>query len=317
MTISSFPCTVLLPIYNSRAFLLTSITNILATLSDFDELLIIDDGSEDLDADELKNISRIDSRINLISRPHLGLVHALNFGVREAANDLIARADVDDLYEPSRIFKQGNFLANNPEVSAVFSDYRIVNRQGRNLGTIPSAVTPELTKFSLINHQRTPHPSVMFRKWAVIDAGGYSLNAYPAEDLELWMRLADNSMIASIPETLLIYLKNDKGITALNNSRMNLKNQELRKTLIQSIEIERVLHEAETSLKNYEALNFSDYRKILFFRDLITYLTLSLNEFSIKRLNDLIKLSCHAKPHLIPGILKLGWEKRVRKRQTP
>ena len=317
MTKISFSCSVLLPVYNSRAFLLTSVTNILATLSEFDELLIINDGSEDLNADELKRISSIDSRINLISRPQLGLVHALNFGVHEAANDLIARADVDDLYASNRILKQGKFLVDNPKVSAVFSDYQIVNRQGRNLGTIPSAVSPELTRFSLINHQRTPHPSVMFRKSAVIDAGGYSLDAYPAEDLELWMRLSDNSMIASIPETLLIYLKNNKGITAVNNSGMNLKNQELRTKLIRKIDLDKVLHEAESSLKNYESYNFSDFRKILFFRDLLSYLTLSTNQISIVRLNKLKRLSSYVKPNLISGIIKLGWEKQIRKRQTP
>jgi len=302
-------------VYNSRAFLFNSVMNILASLSEFDELLIIDDGSEDMNVDELRRIRSIDSRINLISRPHLGLVHALNFGIREATNELIARADVDDLYDPNRIVKQGSYLVKNPEVSAIFSDYRIINRLGRNLGTIPSAVSPELTKFSLINHQRTPHPSVMFRKSAVTDVGGYSLNAYPAEDLDLWMRLAENSMIASIPETLLIYLKNDKGITALNNSGMISKTQELRMTLIRNIDLERVLHEAETSLKNYETLNLADFRKILFFRDLITYISLSSNQVSIKRLKDLMKLSSHAKPNLIPGIIKLGWEKQIRKRQ--
>ncbi len=317
MTKSTFSCSVLLPVYNSRAFLFTSVTNILATLSEFDELLIIDDGSEDLEAADIRRISRVDSRINLISRPHLGLVHALNFGLREAANELIARADVDDLYAPSRIIKQGDFLVNNPRVSAVFSDYRIVDRLGKNLGTIPSAVSPELTRFSLVNHQRTPHPSVMFRKSAVIDAGGYSLDAYPAEDLALWSRLSDNSMIASIPEILLIYLKNDKGITGQNNSAMSLRNQELKRALIRKIEIEKVLNEAETSLKYYQTLDYPDYRKILFFRDLFTYLSMSSNQILFKRLAELMKLSSHAKPNLIPGILRLGREKQMRNRWTP
>jgi hypothetical protein len=81
-----------------------------------------------------------------------------------------------------------------------------------------------------------------------------------------------------------------------------------------SAEIEKVLNEAETSLIYYETLEFPDYRKILFFRDLFTYLSMSSNQILFKRLTELLKLTSHAKPNLIPGILRLGWEKQLRNR---
>jgi hypothetical protein len=200
-----------------------------------------------------------------------------------------------------------------PEVAAVFSDYQLVNSEGRDLGTIPTALTGELTKLSLINHQRTAHPSVMFRKSAVLDAGGYASSAYPAEDMELWMRLSENSNIASIPETLLIYLKNNKGISAVNNLAMRAKNYELKLKVAEKIDLEKVLHEAETTLIEYDKFDFSEKRKLLFFRDLITFISITENKRFVNSANLAIQFKGHINPSLVPAFVHLAWDKWKRK----
>lgn len=284
----------------------------LSSLSENDELLLINDGSEDLTTIDWNQIKKLDPRINLIHRPHLGLVQTLNFGLSVASHELIARADADDLYDTTRIQKQTKFLKDNPEVAAVFSDYRIINNKGKNLGTIPSAVSSQLTKFSLINHQRTPHSSVMFRKSAVVDAGGYSHNAYPAEDMELWIRLARNSNIASLPEILLTYLKNQSGISSSNNSAMKKKTNEFQQILINDIDIECVMNDAEMTLDSYNSFPLSDRRKLLFFRDLFTYQQFQADKGRNQLMRQILKMGIHFKPGLLHAAAELTWERKKR-----
>jgi glycosyltransferase involved in cell wall biosynthesis len=305
-------CTVLLPVFNSKTYLLRSLANNLATLSAHDELLVIDDGSEDIDAKYLRSLKKLDPRISWITRPHEGLVKSLNFGISKASFELVARADVDDLYDESRISKQKDFLLNNPDVSAVFSDYQVVNTKGHDLGTFPTAVTREFTKLSLINHQRTAHPSVMFRKSAVMDVGGYNPNAFPVEDMDLWIRLSRISNIATIPETLLTYLKNSSGITSRNQSLMKTKSQELTRDLINSLDINEVLLQAQATLATYEELSFSGKRKLLFFRDLLSYQLQSERRNLRTPIGEMFKLRNHLKLSLASDFLALRSERNKR-----
>ena len=161
-------CSVLLPLYNGSQFIDSSIKSILESMREIDELVLVNDGSDDISKEELKKLEKSDSRIKVINKNHSGLVETLNYGIAHCDNDLIARADIDDKYSSKRISSQVQFMATNPNCAAVFSDYQILSADGRDLGVIPTAISPLLTRFSLLNPQRTPHPSVIFRKSAVI-----------------------------------------------------------------------------------------------------------------------------------------------------
>lgn len=158
------PCTILMPIYNASDFLDKSISNICEISGSTDEILIIDDGSTDLSNQKIKEIKKLDARIKFVRRSHEGLVAALNYGIEHSSNEFIARVDVDDCYHRSRLDIQTKYLENNPSVVALFSDYKMTSTSGSDLGLFACGISPELTAFSLLSSQRTPHPVVMFRK---------------------------------------------------------------------------------------------------------------------------------------------------------
>ena len=224
--------TVLLPVYNSHQSIVKCLISILPGIGANDEILLLNDGSEDLTSKEFDEFGEIDSRIRVLNLPHRGLVHTLNAGLAVAKNDLIARADIDDSYHPTRFQVQSKFLNENPQVSAVFSDYSILGEGYVELGAIESPVTPFLTKLSLINSQRTAHPSVMFRKLQVQEAGGYLTQDYPVEDLALWIRLAQTTQLASVSDKLLDYSIHKGSISAKNQNTMKLKRRELQHELV-------------------------------------------------------------------------------------
>jgi glycosyltransferase involved in cell wall biosynthesis len=265
------PCTILLPLFNGSAFLSSAITNLCQIAGPEDEILIIDDGSVDIGDQEIERLFNSDPRIILHKCEHRGLVEALNYGIRVASHELIARADVDDIYDVNRIQLQVEYLENNPEISAVFSDYVMVSHSGAQLGIFPSAVSPELTSFSLFSSQRTAHPSVMYRKSVVLSVGGYRLEDFPAEDLALWIRLVKVSKIGSIPQSLLKYTIHSSSITSTNQQLMKKKSLTLRKQYGSWGDFTKILDSAEKLLFEYRGSAHRNVRILFFFEDLVNF----------------------------------------------
>ena len=268
-------CSVLLPLYNGSQFIDSSIKSILESMREIDELVLVNDGSDDISKEELKELEKSDSRIKVINKNHSGLVETLNYGIAHCDNDLIARADIDDKYSSKRISSQVQFMATNPNCAAVFSDYQILSADGRDLGVIPTAISPLLTRFSLLNPQRTPHPSVIFRKSAVIQVGAYSPDDFPAEDLSLWIKLSKSFEIATIPEILLFYTLHKANITSKHQDQMITRTRSLSEGFVKTVSIDAILDEAEETFEVYNSTTQSISRKILFFRDLSKYLKMS------------------------------------------
>ena len=260
-----------MPFYNSREFLFDSIACQLSMLQPSDELVLVNDGSTDLLNSDFARIRGVDSRVNLINLEHVGLISALNIGISECQYELIARSDIDDEYNPARIQIQRSYLGSNPNFAAVFSDYVFISRSSKSLGVMPTAIGPTLTKLSILNPQRLAHPSAMFRKSAVLDAGGYSTDAKFVEDLALWIQLNRRFQLGTVPERLLRYRLNPDGVSL--NNRHVMKSQAIKflglhfEYFRREINFESVLDE----ILDYQNHESAGSRTILALRDLLTF----------------------------------------------
>lgn len=225
------PCTVLMPVRNGEKHLRNSLDNLIKITSSQDQVLIIDDGSTDSTQVILREFQQTYDRIHVISIPASGIVAALNLGLENAVHEYIARADVDDIYREDRLDLQIKFLDSELDVAAVFSDYVFWNESHEDLGCMPTGVIRSATKLSVVDAFRLPHPSVVFRKSAVIEVGCYQESEFPAEDLGLWLRLLRNYELASVSQPLLRYQVNPSGISSSRREEMLRKKNELLSTL--------------------------------------------------------------------------------------
>jgi hypothetical protein len=89
-------------------------------------------------------------------------------------------------------------------VSVLGSQITIIDQNGRKRGRRRYPLTHEAILRALPRFNPLAHPSVMYRRGPVLDAGGYT---YPVnEDYELWSRLAWRGVrFANHPESLLEY----------------------------------------------------------------------------------------------------------------
>ncbi len=203
------PVSILLPFRDAHETLAECLDSIaVQTLADY-ELLAIDDGSRDASATLVAQRAERDTRIRLIRQPPLGLVAALNRGLREARAPLIARMDADDRMHPERLAAQHAGLSAEPGLGLLatqvrpFPDARLQDGLREYIRWQNACCDPATIADEIYVESPFAHPSVMFRRRVVQAAGGYRAGDFP-EDYDLWLRLARRGVrMAKLPRVLL------------------------------------------------------------------------------------------------------------------
>ena len=260
------PVSAVLPIKNGQEWIPEALLEISNLLESQDELIIIDDHSTDSTWEILERFSCQPS-LRKIKNPGVGLVSALNEGIRVAQHEWIARFDIDDKYRTSRVDRQ--LAAITPRAVAVFTDYRIVTAEGKDLGLIPSPIHPAATALSLVHSDRTAHPSVIFRKESALSVGLYRKEDFPCEDLSLWLRLGIVGELVSIPSDELIYTLRKSSVSGSRYFEAKQKSIEilLASNVVTSL-INRVMDDFNDVLNSYKKVKLGRKRSLLFFRDI-------------------------------------------------
>jgi glycosyltransferase involved in cell wall biosynthesis len=197
-----------MPAYNSSKYICQAIESILnQTVSDF-ELIIIDDGSTDDTLDIIRKYADQDSRIVLIQNAHGGAAAARNSGLKAAQYPWIALLDSDDIALPNRFERQLEAIKSNPEVVIWGSFVSHINSKGEILSIHKVGPITETDFQRMIECGQVPqviNPTVIMKKEIVEKAGGYNTAFPPAEDTELFDRMAEYGPILAIPEVLTYY----------------------------------------------------------------------------------------------------------------
>ena len=141
-----------------------------------------------------------------------GLAPALNHGLMHCDYDYVARMDSDDISLPDRFYLQTQFIIKNPDVDCFGSwvaEYDESLTKLIKYRKVPLKHS-EIVKFC---RRRNPlsHPSVFFRKEAVLAVGCY--DEFSPEDYFLWFKLLDAGFkLANLPD-LLVNMRTGKGPT--------------------------------------------------------------------------------------------------------
>lgn len=172
------------------------------------EVILVKDGllTSELEAVIAKYASLYNSlKIVSLSTNH-GLGKALNEGLKHCSYDLVARMDTDDIAKSDRFEKQVAIFRKNHKLDVVSA---WIDEFEDNISDIKSVrKLPENHEEILIYAKRrnpVNHPVVMFRRSAVLAAGGY-LHFPLFEDYFLWIRMLMNgAKFYNIQESLLYF----------------------------------------------------------------------------------------------------------------
>lgn len=155
------------------------------------EIVLVEDGP--LSPDLYAAIDREQQRFPNLKRIPLpqnqGLGKALNRGMEACSHSIVARMDTDDICTPKRFEVQLRFMQQHPDIdvlSAWISEFDDVPTNVIGIRNIPEN-HDDIFRFG---KKRNPinHPVAMFRREAVVKAGGYQ--PMPLfEDYYLWARM--------------------------------------------------------------------------------------------------------------------------------
>lgn len=207
MTSDAPAITILMGVYNGLPHLEACIKSILQqTFPDF-EFLIFDDASTDGSHLVIERLAANDRRIRFVrNKTNVGLGAVLSRGVKEARAQIIARIDADDTAVPHRLETQYEFLRANPSIDLVGSYALDVTKDGIPIRERKVPITHEKIA-ELVWSNPFIHPTVMFRKEAILRVGSYSSTDRRRQDYDLWFRcVAGGLRMANIPEPLVHYL---------------------------------------------------------------------------------------------------------------
>lgn len=204
---------VVMPVYNAQEYLNEAVESVLAqTFNDF-EFIIINDGSTDQSESILQEFQKRDKRIQVVSRSNTGIVVALNEGIGYASGRYIARVDADDIALPELFAKQVAFLEKTPDYVAVGTCVLMIDPDGWPVMPANLKMShEEIDEAHMAGHGAFPHSGSMFRRDLVQSIGGYRQETQYAEDIDLWLRLAEVGKLANISEVLLKYRLHPKSI---------------------------------------------------------------------------------------------------------
>lgn len=107
---------IIVPVYNTEAFLSACVESLLCQTHRNLELIFVDDGSEDGSGAILEAYAEKDARIRVIRQKNGGVSAARNAGIGKALGDYIGFIDSDDTVEPNYVETLLSAFAAHPEI---------------------------------------------------------------------------------------------------------------------------------------------------------------------------------------------------------
>ena len=214
---------VLMSIYykENPDFFIESIESILRQTLKPDQIVIVKDGklTNDLNNVIRKYTIEYPTLFTIVElKNNVGLGLALNKGLTECRNELVARMDTDDISISNRCELQVNEFLKNKQLSIVGSNIYEFYDNPSNI--ISLRIVPEkhedILKFS---RRRSPfnHPTVMYKRSSVLGCGGYH-DVKRKEDLDLFGRMLNQGCITmNISKPLLYYRSNENSFKRRKN----------------------------------------------------------------------------------------------------
>ncbi len=232
---------IIMPAFNAEKFICETIKSVQTqTFSEW-ELIIVDDGSTDGTAEIIETFLS-DKRVRLIRQKNGGVAAARNAALKIADGEWIAFLDADDVWFPEKLSEQMGVIRGNAGINLVFTNYFLWDgERDLELRFKSEAKFPRGDyNRRLIFHNLFGMSSVLLKRAALESIGAFDQSVAPAEDWDLWLRLADSGLRAvGINKPLLRY-RMWSGNASKNSVRMMQSNvRVLEKGLDRSQDAER------------------------------------------------------------------------------
>src|SRR5438270_3013933 len=178
---------VVLTTYNDTAFLREAILSAIAQTRPADEVIVVDDGSNENPAPIFADLPQV----TLIRKSNGGLSSARNAGLRFARSRYITFLDADDRFAPNAIEAGLACFARQPEAAMVYGGHRRIHADGKPISRdifYPVGLDPYAEL--LTGNRIGMHATALYRREVLLALGGFDEGLPRCEDYDLYLRIA-------------------------------------------------------------------------------------------------------------------------------
>jgi glycosyltransferase involved in cell wall biosynthesis len=193
---------VIIPTYNRWPLVSEAVASVCAQRRPADEVIVVDDGSEDGTATALQ--AAYGAGVTVVRGAHRGVAAARNVGVSSSTGDWIAFLDSDDVWRPDKLAAQVDFLEHHPNARICQTD-EIWVRNGVRVNPCAHHRKPSGEIFAPSLRLCLVSPSaVMLERTLFAAAGGFDASLPVCEDYDLWLRIARHTPVWLIARPLVV-----------------------------------------------------------------------------------------------------------------
>lgn len=198
---------VIIPTFNRKNYILNSVNSVLNQTYHNLEVIVVDDGSEDGTEVLFNDYTDVRLRYFRLKSNH-GVAYARNFGVEHARYDVIAFNDSDDLWHEDKLQRQMVYWNKHEDDILVYCAYAMKENLNDKkfikapVEPISSSEYGQETFLYLLNQNTIGTPTILMKKNAFLQIGGFDTSLPALEDWDLAVRLSIIGNIGYLDEIL-------------------------------------------------------------------------------------------------------------------
>lgn len=196
------------PAYNAGRFIHDAVSSILSQDLPASEVIVVNDGSSD---NTMEVLATFGDKIKVIDIENSGPSTARNLGINAASCEWIAFLDADDRWRQNHLGEIAKVIRRNQSVTMLYTDANMIDEEGRVMKRY-SVTRPGDDPFRtfLVTHS-IPTPSVVVKKSALIEIGGFLEGLRSGQDWDVWLRLSRAGVVVHVPQITVEVRKNPAG----------------------------------------------------------------------------------------------------------
>jgi glycosyltransferase involved in cell wall biosynthesis len=201
---------IIITCYNQARYLHDSIGSALAQTHARREVIVIDDGS----SDDTSAVAARYPDVKCVRQPNAGLSAARNSGIRESHGDFLVFLDADDRLLPDALRAGLDCFLIRPECAFVSGHYRMMLEDGTPQPDFTRwPPEPDAYRTLLQRNYIGMHATVMYRRAAFDEIGGFNDALPTCEDYEMYLRIARAHPVYSHDRVVAEYRRHDAAMS--------------------------------------------------------------------------------------------------------
>lgn len=236
-----------------------------------DEIVLVEDGP--LTNELYQIIQKWKEKTPIIKSVKLkqnsGLAVALNTGLKNCKNNIVARMDTDDICVPERFEKQISYLKKHPEIDILGSQIAEYDeKMETQLGYRKVPLEHESIKKFAKTRTAFNHMTVIFKKNIISSLGGYPVELKKMQDFALWGHLLAKNYKTANSDEILVKVRTGENLF-LRRSGINYLRNELN---------------ALKYIKNHNLINIYEYIFIYILKLIVRLLPIKILKIIYKKI---------------------------------